>query len=107
MVQEEEIKEDEAEILKRLLKSTMDYLVMHDKKEMLDLLIDFIDEVYEEFINVVHKFAELIDVFLDTNDRRAERKARITKSKQHRLKMLLNDINSNRYRVQTIFHTVK
>ena len=31
MVEEEEIKEDEAEVLKRLLQSTMDYLVTHDK----------------------------------------------------------------------------
>ena len=58
---------------------------------MLDLLPDYKDEVDEDLINVVHKLKELIDVFFEdhTNDR------------NNRLKLLLIDINSNRYRVQT------
>ena len=117
IVQKEEIKEDKAEVMKRLFQSTMDCLVTHDKKKMLDLLKDFRDEVDEDFINVVHKLEELVDVFLEDEflngksitpmiDELTERKAR--SFSYHEIKttqienVILNDINSNRYRVQTI-----
>ena len=62
---EEEINEYMAEVLKRLLQSTMDYLVTHDRKEIDVGSKGFKDEVDEDFINGVHKLEELIDEFLE------------------------------------------
>ena len=76
MVEEEEIKEDKGgeEVLKRLLESTMDYLVTHDTEEFKedagdDYLVihdteEFKEEAGDEFANYFLKLEELIDVFL-------------------------------------------
>ena len=55
MVEEEEIKEDEGgeEEFKELLDSTMEYLVMHDKEELKELLGDFKED--DEYANDVLK----------------------------------------------------
>ena len=100
----------------KLIQSAVEFLISHDKKELLDVLKEFKDEGYEDFINAVYKLEELIDVsladdFLDDkpittmidNLKRKLEGFLIIKSKQHRLKMLVDDINSNRHRVQSIF----
>ena len=82
----------------------------------MDLLKDFKDEVDDEFINVVYKLEELIDIFLEDeyldgkpvtpmidNLRRKLEGSLISNSKLNRLQMFVDDINSNRYRVQCIF----
>ena len=105
MAEEEEIKEDEAEILKRLTQSTMDYLVTHDKEELKELIKDFKEEAGDEYTNDVLKLEELIDVFIleefldgepiipmiNEVTRQLE-SSPIDRSKQHRIKTLLNDI---------------
>ena len=64
MVQEEETKEVEEEVLKQLQQSTTDYLISHDKKELKALLTEFREETGEEYENHVLKLEELINVFL-------------------------------------------
>ena len=73
---------------------------------------DIKEEAGEEYIDTVLKLEELIDTlftdeFLEGNPilpmidelRAAIENSSITKSKQHRLRMLIDDINNNRYRV--------
>ena len=112
MVEEEEIKENEAEVLRRLFQSTLDYLITHDKKELETIPAHFKEEVDDEYANDVLKLEELIDVFIleeFLNEKpiipmineitRWLENSTIARSKQHRLKTLLNDIKKNRYRV--------
>ena len=62
--EEEEIKEDEGQVLKRLLESTMDYLVTRGKKVLKKLIQDFKEEVGDEYANDVLKLQESINVFI-------------------------------------------
>ena len=110
MVEEEEIKEDESgeEVLKRLLESTMDYLVTHEKKELKELIKDFKEEAGDEYTNDVLKLEKLIDMFIleevvdgkpiipmiNEVTRRLE-SSPIARSKQH-------DMKKNPYRLYSI-----
>ena len=86
------------------------------KKELLDVVNEFRKDVDDDFLDTVLELEELVDVYLleeflekepirikiDEVRRKLEGSAAIPKSKQHRLKMLLDDIAQNRHRVQSI-----
>ena len=87
---------------------TEEYSIQHDKKELLELMNEFRKDVDEDFLDTVLEFEELVDVylleeFLEKEPMKKLEGSVILKSKQHRLKILLNDIAQNRHRVQTIF----
>ena len=65
---------------------------------------DFLDTVLEVDVYLLEEFLEKepIRIKIDEVGRKLEGSAAIPKSKQHRLKMLLDDIAQNRYRVQSI-----
>ena len=102
--------------LKKLIRLTVECLTQHDKKELLELIKEFRKDVGEDFLDTVLELEELVDVYLldefidsesvltkiDKLRRMLDNSAAIPKSNQHRLHILLDDINQNRYRVQTI-----
>ena len=108
------MEEDEGK-LKKLIRSTVEYLIQHDKKEVLELIRGFRKEVDEDVLDTVYDLEELVVVYLldefigsesvlpkiDELGRKLDGST-ILKSKQHRLHILLKDINQNRYRVETI-----
>ena len=74
---------------------------------MLELIKEFRKDVGEDFLDTVLELEELVDVYLLEEFLEKEPIAInidkvILKSKQHRLKILLDDIAQNRHRVQTI-----
>ena len=107
--------ESEEDVVKNLIQSTTADIILHDKKELVELLKEFKEEAGEEYIDTVLQLEELIntfftDEFLEGNLilpminelRTAIENSSISKVKQHRLKMLVDDINNNRYRVRSI-----
>ena len=108
--------EDEDDEVKKVIQTTFHDIIQHDEEELMELLAELKDEADDDYIDTLLKVEELIDVFLtdeflegkpilSTIDELIETLDGypISKSKQHRLKMLMNDINSNRHRVQSIF----
>ena len=108
------MEEDEGK-LKKLIRSTVEYLIQHDKKELLELIKEFRKDVGEDVLNTVLELEGLVDFylldeFIDSESvltkidelRRKLEGSTILKSKQHRLHIFLKDINQNRYRVETI-----
>ena len=101
--------------LKKIIRSTTDYLIQYDKKQLLELINEFGKDCGEDFLDIIQVLEELIDVYLldefldgepmmtkiDELRRKLDSSA-IPKSKQHRLKYLLDVIAQNRHRVQTI-----
>ena len=110
---EEDKTEDEK--IKTLIQSTIEYSIQHDKNELLELMHGFRKDVSDDFLYTVLELEELVEVYLlgeflekepirikiDEVRRKLEGSA-ILKSKQHRLKVLLDDIAQNPHRVQTI-----
>ena len=103
------------ETREKMIQSTVNYLVAHDKEELMTLLDDFKDEAGEEYVGTLTKLDELVNSFLVDEFLKGEpllpmiedlmrelESSHILRSKQHRLKMLLNDIKNNRYRVKSI-----
>ena len=104
--------EDKAEVAdkspdeKTLIQSTVEYLIQHDKKELLDVVNEFRKKVDGDFLDTLLELEELVDVYLlkeflekepirikmDEVRRKLEGSAAIPKSKQHRQKMLFDDI---------------
>ena len=98
--------EDDKGKLKKLIQSTIDYLIQYDKKELLDLMNEFRKDVDENFLDTVlelEEFAEvyLLEEFLE-KIRLGLKSIKVDTAKQHRLNLLLDDIAQNRHRVQTI-----
>ena len=107
----------ENEKITSLIQSTVEYLIQQDKKELLELMREFRKDVGEDFLDTALELEELVDVYLldeflekepirnkiDEVRRKMEGSAAIHKSKQHRLKVLFDDIARNRHPVQTIF----
>ena len=57
------MEEDEGR-LKKLIRSTVEYLIQYDKKELLELIKEFRKDVGEDVLNTVLEFEELVDVYL-------------------------------------------
>ena len=101
--------------LKKEIASTIDYLIEHDKKELLESVKE-IEKDDEEIIDTVTELEELITVYLQDEflDResvaekvleilnRLSKSKHIPKSRLLKIKMLLNDITKNRARVREI-----
>ena len=107
-----------------LIQDTVKYLVAHDKKELVKLLKDFKKTAAagqdDAVGDTVANLEELVNTFLEAKDDedaeaddeltlikigdvvRELETSKILKSNLHRLKMLLNYIDRNRYRVQSI-----
>ena len=100
--------------IEKLIQSTVEYLIQPDKKELLELIDELRKEVDD--LDVVQELEELIQVYLldefidavpiidkiDVVRKRLEDSPSIPQFKQHRLKMLVDDIAHNRHRVQSI-----
>ena len=96
--------------IKNFINSTTEYLIHHDRKELMELLKDFQDGTDGDYMEKVLKPEELIDIFLDDEyldgqpiipmiddlSKKLE-SFPMSRSRQHRLKMLSNDIQHNRY----------
>ena len=108
--------DEEEDEVKKIINSTVDYIVVHDKKELMELLTELKEEATEDYIDTLLKLEVLVTTFL--TDEFLEEKpilpmidelirelenSPVARSKHHRLKMLVNDVNRNRYRVQSIF----
>ena len=96
-----------------IIKSSVNYVIADDKKELMELLAELKEEVIEDFIDDVLQLEKLIDAFLTDDylqgkplllmiDDSLDGFSIIPKSKQQRLKMSTGDIKSNRYRVHSI-----
>ena len=108
--------EEEDDEVKKIINSTVDYIVTHDKKELTELLAELKEEATEDYIDTLLELEELIATFItsefleekpilpmiDELIRKLENSP-VAKSKSLRLKMLVNDVNKNRYRVKSIF----
>ena len=105
--------DEEKEILqdvKSLIKSTTYFVIRQDKEKLEELLEGFKkyddDEVVEELKMLIEKLLNNHDNFDMVNDRDAIRAIEsfttIPKSKLLRFKMLLNNMQKNRYRVHSI-----
>ena len=50
--------------LKKLIQSTVEYSIQHDKKELLELMNKFRKDVGEDVLDTVLELEELVDVYL-------------------------------------------
>ena len=90
--------------------------IQHDKKQLKELLVKLQDEANEDYIGIPLKLEKITDAF--PTDEFLEGKPTlpivdelirtlegypIAKSKHHRLKMLMDDINNNRHLVHSVF----
>ena len=91
------------------MKSAVDYIIRHDKEELLQLMEELKDDIDEEFIDIVLDIEKLLEIFfeeefLDGEPIRPQideilnklETSEIPKSNQHRIKMLFDDITKNR-----------
>ena len=62
-VEEKEDVEAEDEFTK-MIQSSLGYIIQHDKKELMELLTELIDEAAEDYIGILLELEELIDAFL-------------------------------------------
>ena len=114
--------EENADGFKKLLHSTVSYMLAYDKKELRELLDEFEDVVEEEegYAEDISKLEKLVHTyfrkdFLDGEPilpmieeilRRLE-DSNIAKSSQQRFKTLLKDVENNRYRVHSVLTRLK
>ena len=112
---EAEKEEDSGDEEKNLMKSAVDYIIKHDKEEILQLMEELKDDIDEEFMDIVLEIEKLLEIFfeeefLDGEPIRPQidellnklETSEIPKSNQHRIKMLLDDITKNRYLIEQI-----
>ena len=52
------------ETIKTLIQSTVEYLIQHDEKELLDVANEFRKDVDDDFLDTVLELEELVDVYL-------------------------------------------
>ena len=57
------MEEDEGK-MKKLIRSTVEYLIQHDKKELLESIKEFRKDVGEDVLDTVLELKELVDVYL-------------------------------------------
>ena len=109
---EEDSGDDEEQ---NLMKSAADYIIQHDKEELLQLMEELKDDIDEEFMDIVLDIEKLLEIFfekefLDGEPIRPQidellnklETSKIPKSNQHRIKMFLDDITKIRYRIEQI-----
>ena len=112
---EAEKEEDSDDEEQNLMKSTVDYIIQHDKEKLLQLMEELKYDIDEEFMDIVLGIEKLLEIFfeeafLDGESIRPQidellnklETSEIPKSNQHRIKMLLDDITENRCRVEQI-----
>ena len=112
----EEKEEEEDEEEENMTNATIQYLILHNKEELQDLMEGIKDEIDAEFMDIVLDIEKLledffVEEFVDGESIKPQinpllnqlENSKIPKSKQHRIKMLLDDIEKNRYRVEQIF----
>ena len=111
-----EEEEEEGDEVKRLIRSTTKYLTSEDFKELHNLLHNIEKEAGPDLIDSVTEWKTLIDKFLRNkfdsdgelilpriiNLLQTLKSSPIALSKQERIKMLLRDIDQNRFRVESI-----
>ena len=112
---DKEEKEEEDEKEDNMTNAAIQYMILNDKEELQDLMEDIKEET--EFMDIVLGIEKLLEeffveeFFVDGETIRPQinalinqlENAKIPKSKQHSIKMLLDDIEKNRYRVEQIF----
>ena len=114
MQNEEEEQLSEEDRLKKMITSTADYLIEHDKKELVEIVNEI--EKDDDIIETVTTLEELVNIYLERQfieresvsekihelvDRLSNSK-HISKSTLLKIKMLVNDIGKNRERVKEI-----
>ena len=95
----------------KVIQSTTSFIIKNDKEELDKLIDEFKSEAGDDFIDTVLELQELVRQYFDNEATmisvldicRSLENSSIPLSKLHRFKMLLNDIDDNRFRVQTIF----
>ena len=106
---EEKEEEEEDEEEENMTNAAIQYLILHDKEELEDLMEGIKDEIDAEFMDIVLGIEKLLEeffveeFFIDGETIRSQINAllnqlensKIPKSKQHRIKMLLDDIEKN------------
>ena len=84
------------EDIDKLIRSTVEYVIKHEKEELMAIMKDYKKEVGSEYIDTVNELENLIinwDAGLEVDDlSRKSESSPITLSKQHRMKMLLDMI---------------
>lgn len=100
---EEEDFEDSLDV-DSLIQSVVEYLITHDKDELFELLKDY--EEIQAVRDSIEKYLSGEGVIEDTMQeiRNTISKLSLSKSAQVRAKILLNDIEKNRYRVSEILN---
>ena len=109
--EKEEDSDDDKE--QNLMKSAVDYIIQHDKEELLQLIEELKDDIDKEFMDIVLDIEKLLEIFFEEEFLDGElirpqidellnrlETSEIPKSNQHRIKMLLDDITLNRYRIE-------
>ena len=112
--EKEETDEDKEE--ENMTNTAIQFLILHDKEELQDLMEEIKDDIDEEFKDIVLNIEKLLETFfveefVDGEIVRPKinillnqlESSKIPKSKQHMIKMLLDDIEKNRHRVEQIF----
>ena len=101
--EKEEDSDDDEE--QNLMKSAVDYIIQHDKEELLQLMEELKDDIDEEFMNIVLDIEKLLEIFfeeefLDGEPIRPQidelfnklETSEIPKSNRHRIKIGLNKL---------------
>ena len=52
------------ESVKKLIQSTVEYLIQRDEKELLELTYEFRTDIGEDFLDIVLELEDLVDVYL-------------------------------------------
>ena len=112
-VTEDDDQEEEEDEMKKVIKDVFDHIIQHDKQELIELSVELCREIGEEevslLISLVNQFFDYDGVELlplIEEQRRALDKSKATPSTLLRIKILLDDIDSNRRRIQEIFQRI-
>ncbi len=109
---------DESEKIDNMIKSTLDYVISHDKEEIEDLLLLLKIFVKKDSLDILKQLSELVHLYYESESLNSEQISPLifgliekleadgslsTKMKLIRLKMLVNDITRNRERITQVF----
>ena len=112
-VTKDDDQEEEEDEMKKVIKDVFDHIIQHDKQELIELSVKLCRKIGEEevslLISLVNQFFDYDGVELlplIEEQRRALDKSKATPSTLLRIKILLDDIDSNRRRIQEIFQRI-